>query len=63
MNIVKSSFGYLTESPPYLDKDNYILERRIALLNFNVIGMNLLPIHVDLYILSAYLPAYTSIHL
>jgi phosphoribosyl 1,2-cyclic phosphodiesterase len=37
MNTVKQAFGYLTNAPEYLDEENFILERRIALLNFKVI--------------------------
>lgn len=37
MNTVKQAFGYLTNAPEYLDEENFILERRIALLDFKII--------------------------
>jgi len=40
MDTIHKQFGYLTEVPPYLDEANFILERRIALLNFKVIDPN-----------------------
>eukprot|EP01035_Chromulina_nebulosa_P020797 gene20797-26961_t len=40
MDTINKQFGYLTEVPPYLDEANFILERRIALLNFKVIDPN-----------------------
>lgn len=40
MQTVKKCFGYLTEPPVFLDEKNKVLERRIALLDFQVIDSN-----------------------
>lgn len=37
MDVVSKSFAYLTTPPPYLSKEQGILERRVALLSFEVI--------------------------
>lgn len=40
MDTVKKTFEYLTITPKYLDEANFVLERRVALLDFNVIDPN-----------------------
>lgn len=40
MKDIKNKFDYLTEPPKYLDKDNHVIERRVALLDFQVIDVN-----------------------
>lgn len=40
MRTVQQQFPYLTQAPPYLDAENFVLERRVALLKFNVIDPN-----------------------
>jgi phosphoribosyl 1,2-cyclic phosphodiesterase len=40
MATVKQCFGYLTSKPPFIDESASVLERRVALLDFNVIDSN-----------------------
>jgi hypothetical protein len=37
MDILRKTFSYLTDLPLYLDKNIFLLQRRIALLEFNII--------------------------
>lgn len=38
MDVLKKTFSYLTDLPLYLDKNIFLLQRRIALLEFNIIN-------------------------
>ncbi len=40
MNTVSNCFGYLTNEPQFLDKENKILQRRVAFLDFKVVDSN-----------------------